>query len=69
LFSLSHTEWLTLYNFSGHCKKLTPEYAAAAAILEKQDPPMYVAKVDATENNALAERYQVKGFPTLFWFV
>jgi len=25
--------------------------------------------VDATENNGLAERYEVKGFPTLHWFV
>lgn len=52
----------------GHCKKLTPEYAAAAAILGNQNPPLYLAKVDATENNALAERFEVKGFPTLFWF-
>jgi protein disulfide-isomerase A1 len=58
-----------LFVFSGHCKKLTPEYAAAAAILETQSPPLYVAKVDATENNALAERFEVKGFPTLLWFV
>jgi protein disulfide-isomerase A1 len=58
-----------LFFFSGHCKKLTPEYAAAAAILETQSPPLYLAKVDATENNALAERFEVKGFPTLLWFV
>jgi len=53
----------------GHCKKLTPEYAAAATILSNQESPVGLAKVDATENNALAERFQVKGFPTLFWFV
>jgi protein disulfide-isomerase A1 len=52
----------------GHCKKLAPEYAAAAAVLGAQDPPMYVAKVDATENNALAERFEIKGFPTMIWF-
>ena len=60
---------LTLFDFSGHCKKLTPEYAAAAAILAERDPPIYLAKVDATENNALSERFEVKGFPTLHWFV
>lgn len=53
----------------GHCKKLAPEYAAAAAVLASQDPPQFLGKVDATENNALAERFEVKGFPTLIWFV
>jgi thioredoxin-like negative regulator of GroEL len=65
-FYLGH---LTLFDYSGHCKKLTPEYAAAAAILAERDPPIYLAKVDATENNALSERFEVKGFPTLHWFV
>lgn len=54
---------------SGHCKKLAPEYAAAATILGAQNPPLYLAKVDTTENNALGERFEVKGFPTLLWFV
>jgi len=53
----------------GHCKKLTPEYAAAAQHLATQDPPRFVAKVDATEHKAVAERFGVKGFPTLHWFV
>jgi len=30
---------------------------------------MYIAKVDATEHTSLAERYEIKGFPTLYWFV
>ena len=54
--------------FSGHCKKLAPEYAAAAAKLGAQDPPRYLAKVDATENNEISERHGVKGFPTLFFY-
>lgn len=54
---------------SGHCKKLAPEYALAAAELATHDPPISIAKVDATENNALASRFEVQGFPTLFWFV
>jgi len=52
----------------GHCKKLAPEYAAAAAVLAQQDPPQYVAKVDTTEQTALGERFEIKGFPTLIWF-
>lgn len=53
----------------GHCKKLTPEYIKAAETLAKEDPPMYLAKVDATEQKALGERFEIKGFPTLKWFV
>jgi len=52
----------------GHCKKLAPEYAAAAEILAKNDPPFSIAKVDATEQKKLAEKFGVQGFPTLFFF-
>jgi|Transcript_36645 protein disulfide-isomerase A1 len=52
----------------GHCKKLTPEYEAAAEVLAAQDPPRTIAKVDATENKALAERMAIKGFPTLYFW-
>jgi protein disulfide-isomerase A1 len=52
----------------GHCKKLAPEYAGAAAVLAEQSPPQYVAKCDTTENNALGERFEIKGFPTLVFF-
>lgn len=49
-------------------KKLTPEYEGAAAVLSAQDPPMTIAKVDATEAKGLADRMEIKGFPTLYWF-
>jgi len=49
----------------GHCKKLTPEYSKAAASLAENDPPIKLAKVDATIEKALGERFQVKGYPTL----
>jgi protein disulfide-isomerase A1 len=52
----------------GHCKKLTPEYAGAAEELGKRDPPLFVAKVDATIHKALAERFAIQGFPTLVFF-
>lgn len=59
----------TLYSIhSGHCKKLAPEYAAAAQELAKRDPPLSIAKVDATENKELGERFGIKGFPTLKFF-
>ena len=53
---------------SGHCKKLTPEYEAAAEVLRNQETPRTIAKVDATENKAIADRMQIKGFPTLYFF-
>jgi len=52
----------------GHCKSLAPEYAKAAKRLRENNPPYYIAKVDATENKALAERFGIKGFPTLNFF-
>jgi protein disulfide-isomerase A1 len=52
----------------GHCKKLAPEYAGAAQELAKRDPPLSIAKVDATENKELGERFGIKGFPTLKFF-
>lgn len=49
----------------GHCKKLTPEYAKAAAVLKDHDPPIPLAKVDSTVERGLAEQFGIKGFPTL----
>ncbi|KAK1421618.1 hypothetical protein QVD17_24098 [Tagetes erecta] len=51
----------------GHCKALAPEYAAAATELKGE--PVVIAKVDAQEENELAETYEVQGFPTLLFFV
>ncbi|KAH0660606.1 hypothetical protein KY285_027265 [Solanum tuberosum] len=51
----------------GHCKKLVPEYEKAAQILSQNDPPVVLAKVDASEeqNKVLASEFDIKGFPTL----
>jgi protein disulfide-isomerase A1 len=59
---------VSLTRVSGHCKQLAPEYAKAAQRLAANEPPYYLAKVDATEQKKLADRFAVKGFPTLFFF-
>jgi protein disulfide-isomerase A1 len=43
----------------GQCKKLAPQYEAAALKLAEQDPKRFVAKVDVTENKALEDRFAI----------
>ncbi|XP_073032446.1 protein disulfide isomerase-like 1-4 [Primulina eburnea] len=51
----------------GHCQALAPEYAEAAA--ELKDEEVVLAKIDATEETELAQKFDVQGFPTLYFFV
>uniref|UniRef100_A0A8C9S0Z5 Protein disulfide-isomerase n=1 Tax=Scleropages formosus TaxID=113540 RepID=A0A8C9S0Z5_SCLFO len=46
----------------GHCKKLAPEYEAAATRLKGIVP---LAKVDCTANSNVCGKYGVSGYPTL----
>jgi len=53
----------------GYCKKLEPECATAAEKLFKElEMKVGIAYVDGTENPKCAERYNVKGYPTLKFF-
>ncbi|XP_023522947.1 protein disulfide isomerase-like 1-4 isoform X3 [Cucurbita pepo subsp. pepo] len=50
----------------GHCQALAPEYAAASTELKSEN--VVLAKVDATEEDELAQKYDVQGYPTIYFF-
>ena len=56
--------WLIEYYapWCGHCQKLQPEWNQAATQLKGQ---IKFGKVDATVNNGLAQRFGVRGYPTI----
>lgn len=51
----------------GHCKKLAPIYDAVGERF-KDDETVMIAKVDATANDFATDKFEVKGFPTLYLY-
>ncbi|KAG5490871.1 hypothetical protein JKF63_00993 [Porcisia hertigi] len=49
----------------GHCKSLHPEYEKMAKNLEAED--VVIAKIDATANDFDRTKFEVSGYPTLFF--
>ncbi|XP_053570466.1 protein disulfide-isomerase A4 [Bombina bombina] len=49
----------------GHCKQFVPEYEKIAKTLKENDPPIPVAKIDATKETTVASKYEISGYPTI----
>lgn len=53
----------------GHCKAMAPAYSKLAEKMKNDENGIPIAKVDATVEKELAEKYQIQGFPALKLFV
>lgn len=63
LLVMFYAPWCT------HCKKIKPEYEKAAAQLKFDNIPGMMGAVDATKETTIAERFAVKGYPTIKYFI
>lgn len=65
LVMASNDHWLVEFYapWCGHCKSLAPHWEEAATTLKSQN--VKLGAVDATENNNLAQRFEIQGFPSI----
>jgi len=52
----------------GHCKAMKPAYGEVAEVLKRENLNGFMAAVDATKEKKIADKYDLKGFPTLKYF-
>merc|ERR1711934_349277 len=50
----------------GHCKAMAPAFKELADKLE-EDEEVIIAKMDGTENEIMDDRFDVRGYPALFF--
>lgn len=65
--------WVTLglhadAPWCGHCQRLAPEFAQAAARLRNGSEAVRLGKVDATVQTALSNEFGIHAYPTLKLF-
>lgn len=53
----------------GHCKRMKPEYEKAAEIMKESKIAGVLAALDATKESKIAGQFEVKGYPTVKYFV
>jgi len=53
----------------GHCKSMAPAYSQLAQRMKADAKGIPIAKVDATVEPEVAEKYDIKGFPTIKFFI
>ncbi|BFZ19533.1 hypothetical protein BsWGS_22572 [Bradybaena similaris] len=51
----------------GYCKKLEPIYQEVARVLQQNESPVQVAKLDCTKYSAVANAFSIRGFPTIMF--
>ncbi|XP_055305084.1 protein disulfide-isomerase A5-like isoform X2 [Sitodiplosis mosellana] len=52
----------------GHCKRMKPEYEKAAVLMKEKKLPGIIAAVDATKEQGIGSKFDVKGYPTVKYF-